>query len=147
MSAQGRIIMNFDDDDISSKSQLVTLFLCLFFGRLGAHRFYVGKYITGTIYLLCGTTSIVMDVLGYWPALFLRVICIGLILFDLYALYSDSFTDKQDRLVLGKEKALVYDTYKERDKILFEDKLNKIMLILCGIAFYLIYFLVLHYIK
>lgn len=34
------------------KKKWVSLILCLFFGYLGAHRFYEGKYITGVIYLL-----------------------------------------------------------------------------------------------
>ena len=36
------------------KSKMVTLALCLFVGYLGAHRFYLGKCITGLVYLLSG---------------------------------------------------------------------------------------------
>lgn len=35
---------------ISSKSKIVTLLLCLFFGWLGFHRFYVGKVLSGILY-------------------------------------------------------------------------------------------------
>lgn len=36
----------------SPKSRLVTLLLCLFVGYFGVHRFYVGRWITGTLYAL-----------------------------------------------------------------------------------------------
>jgi TM2 domain-containing membrane protein YozV len=46
--------------DISSKSRLIALLLCLFLGYLGAHRFYVRK--TGTaILMLCTAGG-----LGIW---------------------------------------------------------------------------------
>lgn len=36
----------------SDKSRLLTLLLCLFLGLLGAHKFYLGKYGMGILYLL-----------------------------------------------------------------------------------------------
>jgi restriction system protein len=38
----------------SSKSKTVALILCIFFGCLGVHRFYVGKIGTGIIYIFTG---------------------------------------------------------------------------------------------
>jgi len=38
----------------SDKSKYVALFLCIFLGILGIHRFYVGKIGTGLLYLLTG---------------------------------------------------------------------------------------------
>lgn len=38
--------------DVSSKSRLVALLLCIFLGGLGVHRFYVGKIGTGIVWLL-----------------------------------------------------------------------------------------------
>lgn len=35
----------------SSKSALATIFICLFFGWMGGHRFYVGKTKSGLLYL------------------------------------------------------------------------------------------------
>ncbi|HEY8364538.1 MAG TPA: TM2 domain-containing protein [Haloplasmataceae bacterium] len=40
------------DRDVSKKSWLAILILCIFFGYLGIHRFYAGKYITGLIWLI-----------------------------------------------------------------------------------------------
>lgn len=40
------------DDNISDKSWLITLLLCIFVGSLGIHRFYVGKIGTGILWLL-----------------------------------------------------------------------------------------------
>ena len=36
----------------SEKSGLVAFLLCIFFGALGIHRFYVGKIITGILWLV-----------------------------------------------------------------------------------------------
>lgn len=37
---------------VSKKSKMTALFLCIFLGGLGIHRFYVGKIGTGILYLL-----------------------------------------------------------------------------------------------
>jgi TM2 domain-containing membrane protein YozV len=36
------------------KSKLTTLLLCIFLGYLGIHRFYLGKWFTGILYLCTG---------------------------------------------------------------------------------------------
>lgn len=38
----------------SERNRLIALVLCLLVGYLGIHRFYVGKWITGIIWLLTG---------------------------------------------------------------------------------------------
>ncbi len=38
--------------NVSNKSWAITLFLCIFLGYLGVHRFYVGKIGTGILWML-----------------------------------------------------------------------------------------------
>ena len=130
--------MVYDEDDISPKSQMITLFLLIFFGPLGAHRFYVHKFVTGAFYLVAGSTTIVFKIFGLRWELIAKVLIIFINALDWYALYSDSFTDSKGRLVIGKSKHLVYDSLEEREKIIFTEKLNTFMLVLAGIAFYIL---------
>ncbi len=44
----------YEQMDISPRSRLVALLLCVFLGYLGIHRFYVGKTGTGILWLLTG---------------------------------------------------------------------------------------------
>ncbi|MCX6842518.1 MAG: TM2 domain-containing protein [candidate division WOR-3 bacterium] len=39
-------------EGVSSKSKITALLLCIFFGWLGVHRFYVGKVGSGIVWLL-----------------------------------------------------------------------------------------------
>lgn len=63
--------------DVSSKSRLVALLLCFFFGVLGVHRFYVGKVGTGILQL------VTFGGIGIWALIDLILIAVG------------SFTDKE----------------------------------------------------
>jgi len=67
---------------ISSKSRLIALLFCLFFGWVGAHRFYVGKIGTG-ILMICTFGGF----FGIW------------ILIDLILIISGSFSDKEGKTV------------------------------------------------
>ena len=40
------------DGEISEKSRIVALLLCIFLGGIGVHRFYLGKIGTGIVWLL-----------------------------------------------------------------------------------------------
>jgi TM2 domain-containing membrane protein YozV len=67
--------------DYSEKSGLVALFLCLFVGVLGIHRFYVGKIGTGVLQLLT------LGGLGLWT------------LIDLILIVTGSFTDSEGKSI------------------------------------------------
>ncbi len=55
----------------SEKSKLVALLLCLFFGVLGVHRFYVGKVGSGI------ATLLTLGFFGIWPLIDLLIIVCG----------------------------------------------------------------------
>lgn len=134
--------MNIDQEDISKKNPMLTLILCLLFGKLGAHRFYVGKYVIGVTYLLIGGTSVVFDILGFGYAFLANIVYMLFMLIDIYALYS--FTDSKGNIVMESD-VLVYDREEQRNQILFDRKLNKIIIILVGIAAYIAYLIISNY--
>ncbi len=55
----------------SSKSNLVSLLLCIFFGYLGIHRFYVGKVGTGLLMLFTAGLG------GVWVIIDIIIIILG----------------------------------------------------------------------
>ena len=61
-----------DQAVVSTKSRLVALLLCFFFGWLGIHRFYVGKIGTGIL-----TIVTLFGFFGIWPLIDFIVIIIG----------------------------------------------------------------------
>lgn len=65
--------------ELSEKSWLTTLLLCIFLGCLGIHRFYVGKTGTGIVWLLtCG--------------------CLGIgVIVDIIKIICGNFTDKDGK--------------------------------------------------
>ena len=69
--------------NVSPKSWLVTLLLCLFLGIIGIHRFYVGKIGTGILMILLLMTGIS----AIWAIIDLILIILG------------KFKDKQGLLI------------------------------------------------
>jgi TM2 domain-containing membrane protein YozV len=67
---------------ISDRRILPALLLCFFFGTLGIHRFYVGKFGTGLLQLLT------VGGLGIW------------VLIDLIMIIVGSFTDNEGRKII-----------------------------------------------
>lgn len=57
--------------DISAKSRLAALLLCIFVGVFGVHRFYVGKVGTGVVQLLT------LGALGIWVLVDVILIAVG----------------------------------------------------------------------
>ena len=71
-------------EDFSEKNWLTTLLLCIFLGGLGIHRFYAGKIGTGILMLLTA---------GVFGVLYI---------IDIIMIATNSFTDKNGRLVSSK---------------------------------------------
>ena len=69
--------------NVSTKSWLTTLLLCLFLGVIGIHRFYVGKIGTGILMILLHMTGIS----AIWAVIDLILIILG------------KFKDKQGLLI------------------------------------------------
>jgi len=65
--------------ETSDKGFVPTILLCFFLGAFGAHRFYVGKIVTGILQLLT------LGGLGIWAMIDFIMIVVG------------SFKDKQGR--------------------------------------------------
>ncbi len=59
-------------ENISAKSRLVALLLCIFFSWLGVHRFYVGKIGSGIAMILIGWLTF-----GIWHLIHLVVLLTG----------------------------------------------------------------------
>ena len=64
---------NFSDN-YPYRSRLIALFLCIFLGPIGVHRFYIGKVGTGVLYLFTGG----LFVIG-WLFDILRIVSGGLL--------------------------------------------------------------------
>lgn len=74
-------VVSKESKQVSPKSRLVALLLCVFFGGLGVHRFYVNKIGTGILMILT------IGGLGIWTLVDLIMVIIG------------SFKDKEGRVV------------------------------------------------
>jgi TM2 domain-containing membrane protein YozV len=69
------------DENVSPKGRLAATLLCLFFGLIGVHRFYVGKVGTGILQILT------LGGLGIWTTI------------DLIMILAGSFKDKDGKVV------------------------------------------------
>lgn len=56
--------------DKSSKSRIIAFLLCFFFGLIGLHRFYVGKIVTGILWLLTGGLFGIGAVIDFFVIIF-----------------------------------------------------------------------------
>lgn len=147
--------MNLDADQISKKNSVVTLIFALTFGYFGAHRFYVGKWKSGLIYLLFGSIfptvhflQKVCDLFGISFAIKASgIITVAFILtevamlYDVFALYSQSFTDSLGKVVIGgpEKDEIVGRTVTEK----FNDNLSIISSLLILALLFIIYFVIL----
>jgi len=62
--------------EISAKSRLITALLSLFFGILGAHRFYIGKIRTAIVMLIL--SILYLATVRFWGMMFISLAVVGL---------------------------------------------------------------------
>ena len=132
--------MHVEKDDVSDKNAAVAAILCLLFGSLGLHRFYVGKYITGFIYLIFGASLISVQILsrffsfrGFLISVIILLFIIVAVIYDLYALYTECFLDSKGKIIMSgaRQDELVGRT--------FEEKFNAKLTIFCAIMLFIIF--------
>lgn len=142
-----------DPENISRKSEMITAMLCLFLGQFGIHRFYTGKWKSALFYLLFGGCNITFSLLrklgvGTFNSVFYTVItsvAIGvLILFDLFALYSNSFTDSHGRVIVSARarEEMGFISPEER----FNEKANSVIILCVFFLAYASYFLITNFV-
>ena len=135
-----------DSENISKKSSLITTLLLLTLGSAGVHRIYAGRYISGIFIFLTKCTYLVTDYLGYKWDFILNIVCFGMLLFDLYGLYSDSFTDGKGKIITDEQPDVAYENEKDRLNQIYIRKCNKTICVLIAIVFYIVYFILRKYV-
>jgi len=103
--------MFVDKEDASDKNELVAVVFALCWGTFGLHRFYVGKWISGTIYLLLGSVAFLFNLLNdlgisifysSYISIFASLLVGVAVIYDLFALKTESFCDGKNKLLISK---------------------------------------------
>lgn len=143
---KGGIHMNLDPEQISKKKSAITCALMFTFGIFGAHRFYVGKWKSGILYLIFGSIvpgakliNATLKLFGedslfkliWYVYISFVLVCVA-ILYDAFALYSESFTDVKGKVVISgsRKDEIVGRTLEES----FCDKLTTLSIVLGFVA-------------
>jgi TM2 domain-containing membrane protein YozV len=89
------------DNGISREKKLTLILLCWLFGLLGVHRFYTGKYLTGSVYIiawsLAGALSLTKnEIISIIPLALLFLWWV----MDVMRIIMGKFTDKEGRLIV-----------------------------------------------
>lgn len=91
-----------DNTQVSDEKKLTLLLLCWLFGLFAVHRFYTGKYLTGSIQLLTVGLAVVLSI---FEVKILAAIPIGALLFwwiiDIMRIIMGKFTDKEGRPIVA----------------------------------------------
>ena len=93
----------YDDEEIydefSKKNINVAGMLCLCFGTIGVHRFYLGKYFTGTLMFLLNFSILLLKYIGLGYTFWLYCILYCWIIADILASYYGVMTDVKGKLL------------------------------------------------
>ena len=143
--------MVIEKNDVSKKSGTIATLLCFFFGWTGAHRFYIGKWKSALIFLLFGCSipvalvqlmllsygirlpihiSFIVRIIGF-------IISYAMIFFDIFAIYSGTFSDKDGKILLsGKIKDEAIGRSRKEKQM---DKYNLLLMLMYIFLIYGIY--------
>ncbi len=90
------LMISRDEEECSQKSRLLALVLCLFFGFLGIHDFFAGKYHRGLFYIIFLISSSI-----FVNTLFnvLAIVFFGLLVLDFFTLMFGKFKDGKKRII------------------------------------------------
>lgn len=146
----GLCMFNIDANEVSRKSNGIALLYLFTFGFLGMHRFYVGKWKTGLIYLLIGLQLPIIRILtmfGVSPIksvvyqILLFLFSIAFLGFDLFTMAQEAFSDSDGKILLGRahRDAVIGRDSKEKE----EDKMNMIVAIFLFVIMLILFFFVL----
>lgn len=144
----------YDREDISNKNLLICTLLAFFFGSIGLHRFYVGKWKTGLIYIAGSSLPLfspflysILGIEDIFQAMKLTIavgilsLCVGVaVIYDVYAMYSESFFDKHGKILLSESVKNEYIgvSYTEQ----FIHKLDTWIVSLSFIAVFILYIVI-----
>lgn len=84
---------------ISQKSRLITMLLCLFFGYLGIHNFYCGRYIKGIIYIVIVAFGFTVNKINETLNGLLFILVILLSIIDLLLIIAGKYKDGKKQLI------------------------------------------------
>jgi TM2 domain-containing membrane protein YozV len=136
--------MYVEREDVSNKNAAVAAALCLLFGSLGLHRFYVGKYTSGIIFLVFGSSHLGVRIFSKLLGFNGIIISVVLLLFitiavfyDLHALYSECFLDSKGKILISgsRQDELIGRTPEEK----FDAKLTILITVLLFIVYIILY--------
>ncbi len=90
---------DLNDNQYSTKSHFLAGLLCLLIGRTGAHRFYVGKYISGSIYLAVYLFPRIIKHSGFAVAWYILLASWLLVIIDLLMICYNLFEDSNHKVL------------------------------------------------
>jgi TM2 domain-containing membrane protein YozV len=129
-------------NDTSTKKSRLAMILYLILGKLGVHRFYVGKYITGAVFLLVGGAAVILNVMDIRFAFIAEIVSAVIVAADMYLICSGRFKDKNGNPIVTIVSISEGNGTKEKEKSSFIEKINKVMYISAGAAIYIVFCLI-----
>jgi TM2 domain-containing membrane protein YozV len=130
-------------DTSRKKKRLLVLYLIL--GKLGVHRLFAGKYITGAVFLLVGGVAIVLNSMNVRFAYIAEIASAIITAADLYLICSGRFKDRDGNPVSCAAAKSERSGEDAGAKTMFINKINNIMYVAGGAAIYIGFCMIYHF--